>query len=118
MSYEFIKVERRDRVGLITLNRPKQLNALNPPLMQELGKALREFDAAASLADAKRKLLQAIDAVAGVLGNTRAVCRKSYINPAVFIAWQNGELRRPAGRGKAGGAAAKTLLALLRRAHS
>jgi enoyl-CoA hydratase len=45
MTYEFIKVERRDRVGLITLNRPKQLNALNPPLMQELGKALREFDA-------------------------------------------------------------------------
>jgi len=45
MSYEFIKVERRERVGLITLNRPKQLNALNPQLMQELGKALREFDA-------------------------------------------------------------------------
>jgi enoyl-CoA hydratase len=45
MSYEFIKVERKERVGLITLNRPKQLNALNPQLMQELGKALREFDA-------------------------------------------------------------------------
>jgi enoyl-CoA hydratase len=45
MTYEFIKVERRERVGLITLNRPKQLNALNPPLMQELGKALHEFDA-------------------------------------------------------------------------
>ena len=29
MSYEFIMVERKDRVGLITLNRPKQLNALN-----------------------------------------------------------------------------------------
>src|SRR5712691_7327465 len=45
MTYEFIEVERRDRVGLITLNRPKQLNALNPQLMQELGKALHEFDA-------------------------------------------------------------------------
>ena len=43
--YEFIIVERRERVGLITLNRPKQLNALSPPLMQELGRALREFDA-------------------------------------------------------------------------
>ena len=45
MTCEFIKVERRDRVGLITLNRPKQLNALNPQLMQELGITLREFDA-------------------------------------------------------------------------
>src|SRR5258708_10595658 len=45
MTTEFIKVERRDRVGLITLNRPKQMNALNPQLMQELGKALHEFDA-------------------------------------------------------------------------
>jgi enoyl-CoA hydratase len=45
MSYEFILVERRGRVGLITLNRPKQLNALSPQLMQELGKALFELDA-------------------------------------------------------------------------
>jgi enoyl-CoA hydratase len=45
MSYEFILVERRGRVGLITLNRPKQLNALNPQLMQELGRALLELDA-------------------------------------------------------------------------
>jgi enoyl-CoA hydratase len=40
MSYEMILVERRDRVGLITLNRPKQLNALNDQLMNELGSAL------------------------------------------------------------------------------
>jgi enoyl-CoA hydratase len=45
MSYDLILVERRERVGLVTLNRPKQLNALNPQLMQELGKALYEFDA-------------------------------------------------------------------------
>jgi len=45
MSYECIKVETRERVGLITLNRPKQLNALSPQLMQELGKALLAFDA-------------------------------------------------------------------------
>ncbi len=45
MTYELIKVERKDRVGLVTLNRPKQLNALNPQLMQELGKALQELDA-------------------------------------------------------------------------
>ncbi len=45
MSYEHIVVERRDRVGLITLNRPKALNALNDALMDELGAALRSFDA-------------------------------------------------------------------------
>ena len=45
MSYEFILVERRGRVGLVTLNRPKQLNALSPKLMQELGRALLELDA-------------------------------------------------------------------------
>jgi len=45
MSYEFILAEKKGRVGLITLNRPKQMNALSPGLMQELGKALLEFDA-------------------------------------------------------------------------
>ena len=45
MSYELIQVERRGRVGLLTLNRPKQMNALNPQLMQELGRALQELDA-------------------------------------------------------------------------
>jgi enoyl-CoA hydratase len=42
---EFIKVEKKGRVGLVTLDRPKQLNALNPQLMQELGAALQAFDA-------------------------------------------------------------------------
>jgi enoyl-CoA hydratase len=42
---ELIKVEKKGRVGLITLNRPKQLNALSPELMHELGEALRAFDA-------------------------------------------------------------------------
>src|SRR5947208_3626709 len=45
MSYDLIKVEHKGRVGVITLNRPKQLNALNPQLMQELGVALQGFDA-------------------------------------------------------------------------
>jgi len=45
MSYENILVETRGRVGLITLNRPKALNALNDALMDELGDALAKYDA-------------------------------------------------------------------------
>ncbi|MCM5571908.1 enoyl-CoA hydratase [Burkholderiaceae bacterium FT117] len=45
MSDPMILVETRDRVGLIRLNRPKQLNALNDALMDELGAALLAFDA-------------------------------------------------------------------------
>jgi enoyl-CoA hydratase len=44
MAYENILVETRGRVGLVTLNRPKALNALNDALMDELGEALRAFD--------------------------------------------------------------------------
>ncbi len=41
-----IEVRREaEKVGIITLNRPKQLNALNDQLMEELGTALRDFDA-------------------------------------------------------------------------
>ena len=45
MSYELILTETRGRVGLITLNRPKQMNALSPQLMQELAQALYGYDA-------------------------------------------------------------------------
>ena len=40
-----IRVETQGRVGLITLHRPQQLNALNDALMHALGAALRAFDA-------------------------------------------------------------------------
>jgi enoyl-CoA hydratase len=45
MNYENILLETRGKVGLITLNRPKQLNALNDALMDELGAALLALDA-------------------------------------------------------------------------
>lgn len=41
---ELILVRTEGRVGIITLNRPKALNALNEQLMNELGAALRTFD--------------------------------------------------------------------------
>ncbi|MBI5259551.1 MAG: enoyl-CoA hydratase [Burkholderiales bacterium] len=53
MDYQHILVDVRGdgerRTGLITLNRPKQLNALNDALMDELGHALKAFDADADI---------------------------------------------------------------------
>ena len=45
MTYETLLTETQGRVALIRLNRPKQLNALNDILMDELGAALTGFDA-------------------------------------------------------------------------
>ncbi|MBT3066907.1 enoyl-CoA hydratase [Rhodoferax sp. U11-2br] len=51
MSYELITVRvEAGKVGIITLNRPKQLNALNDQLMSELGAALQAFDADSAIA--------------------------------------------------------------------
>lgn len=49
MDEALILTETRGRVGLITLNRPKQLNALNDALMDALGIALAAFDADAAI---------------------------------------------------------------------
>jgi len=43
-DYQYIHVERRDAVGLVTLNRPQALNALNAALISELGAALDDFE--------------------------------------------------------------------------
>ncbi|MBU2609683.1 MAG: enoyl-CoA hydratase/isomerase family protein [Chloroflexi bacterium] len=45
MSYTTILIETRGRVGLITLNRPEAMNALNGTLLSELMAALSAFDA-------------------------------------------------------------------------
>jgi len=45
MAYETILVESRDGVGLITLNRPKALNALSSELIAEVSQALDGFEA-------------------------------------------------------------------------
>ncbi len=44
MAYKTIIVETRGRVGLITLNRPKALNALNAELISELNQALDRYE--------------------------------------------------------------------------
>jgi len=46
MTYELVQIRTEGgKVGVVTLNRPKQLNALNDQLMDELGAALKSFDA-------------------------------------------------------------------------
>lgn len=49
MAYENILVESNGRVGIITLNRPKALNALNAALIAELAQALDGFEADAGI---------------------------------------------------------------------
>ena len=61
----------------------------------------------------RRRMNDVVKDVAAGLRNTPAVCRKSYINPAVFAAWQSGELRSCTARRRP----ANALIALLRRAR-
>src|ERR687888_2805242 len=44
-DYEHILVERDGPIGIVTLNRPRSLNALFSPLVQELTRALEAFEA-------------------------------------------------------------------------
>ena len=53
---------------------------------------LRDFERYGSDTEAKRNILQAVESVAKRLGNTKAVCRKSYIHPAVFDAYLDGSM--------------------------
>ncbi|WP_327074912.1 enoyl-CoA hydratase [Kitasatospora purpeofusca] len=96
MSHETIRVERHDRVGLITLDRPKALNALNTRLMNEVVEAAQEFDRdrtvgavvvtgsdRAFAAGADIKEMQSLDFVDAYLGDW-------------FAAWDRfGALRKP-----------------------
>jgi DNA topoisomerase-1 len=53
-------------------------------------KALAATRAFASTNEAKRNIIHAIESVAKRLGNTRSVCRKCYIHPAIFDAYLDG----------------------------
>src|SRR5438876_4987317 len=49
MTYETVILERKDAVGIITLNRPQALNALSAALIRDLGAALDELEADAAI---------------------------------------------------------------------
>jgi DNA topoisomerase I len=68
--------------------------------------ALRELGPAESEREAKSAILKAIDQVAERLNNTRAVCRKYYVHPAVFETYQAGTMVKALGNGNGTAAAA------------
>ena len=57
-------------------------------------KALQELEEFGSDTQAKKNILQAVEGVAGMLGNTRSVCRKCYIHPAIIDAYLDRSLAR------------------------
>jgi DNA topoisomerase-1 len=54
--------------------------------------ALRRIGGAANKGAAKKNVLRAVEAVAKMLGNTAAICRKCYIHPAVLDGYADGKL--------------------------
>jgi DNA topoisomerase I len=52
--------------------------------------ALRECPRCTSKTQTKRSMLKSVEAVAGLLGNTKTVCRKSYIHPRILECYENG----------------------------
>jgi DNA topoisomerase I len=54
--------------------------------------ALREFELAVTKKESERNVNLAIEAVAGMLGNTRAVCRKSYVHPGIIDSYVDGTM--------------------------
>jgi enoyl-CoA hydratase len=95
MTYENILVETRGPVGLITLNRPKALNALNKALMKELGQALDAFDAddavgAVVLTGSER----AFAAGADILEMKDKSFMDCYLEDFLTVSWEKASLGR------------------------
>jgi DNA topoisomerase I len=59
---------------------------------------LREFERVHSDAQLKKNVVQAVESVAKRLGNTKAVCRKCYIHPAVFDSYMDGSMLKTVGQ--------------------
>jgi len=89
MAYENIIVETRGRVGLITLNRPKAMNALNAALIGELAVALDGFEAAADIGaivlTGSEKAFAAGADIVEMKDNTYA---ENYLNNFITDGWE------------------------------
>ena len=96
-NYQNILVERRNAVGIITLNRPEALNALNAALISELGAALDEFEAEAAIGTI---VLTGSDKAFAAGADVKEMARKSY--PEIYLSdfitrgWERvGQCRKP-----------------------
>src|ERR1700758_1694389 len=89
MSTETIIVERRGRVGIVRLNRPQALNALNATLKNELLDAVEAFD---SDADIGSILLPGSDKAFAAGADIKEMADKSYID--IFRADYAGDYER------------------------
>ena len=85
--------------------------------------SVRALQALQSLAPAdtetarRSQLLEVIREVAGVLGNTAAVCRKCYVHPQILSDWASGDLPQAVQTARGLSVEERKLLALLRRAE-
>jgi enoyl-CoA hydratase len=96
-DYQNILVERRNAVGIITLNRPQALNALNAALILELGAALDEFEAEAAIGAI---VLTGSDKAFAAGADVKEMATKSY--PEIYLedfitrGWERvGQCRKP-----------------------
>ena len=96
-GYQNILVERRDAVGIITLNRPQALNALNTALITDLGAALDDFEANAAIGAI---VLTGSDMAFAAGADVREMAPKSY--PEIYMedfisnGWERvGQCRKP-----------------------
>ena len=96
-DYQNILAERRNAVGIITLNRPQALNALNAALISELGAALDEFEAEAAIGAI---VLTGSDKAFAAGADVKEMATKSY--PEIYLedfltrGWERvGQCRKP-----------------------
>ena len=96
-DYQYIRVERRDAVGLVTLNRPQALNALNAPLISELGAVLDDFETDTAIGAI---VLTGTDKAFAAGADVKEMVGKSY--PEIYVedfittGWERvGQCRKP-----------------------
>jgi enoyl-CoA hydratase len=96
MAYEAIIAEVRGKVGLITLNRPKALNALNSQVLSELTAALGAFDADQGIGAI---VITGSDKAFAAGADIKEMQNKTYVEAFLedfFAGWDNvGRVRKP-----------------------
>jgi enoyl-CoA hydratase len=96
MAHETIIAEVRGKVGLITLNRPKALNALNSQVLSELTAALGVFDADRSIGAI---VITGSDKAFAAGADIKEMQNKTYVEAFLedfFAGWDNvGRVRKP-----------------------